>query len=179
MRLVGQGGGVKYTKNDVIFSENEILGEPPAAKINGSNVPGIELIPREIDAPKSNVGGRSHFQLKWRYEICPPLRNPGEFLNYSYSVPIPKEEAPAFTNNGSIFFFESEAAYTSVECLLIAPESHRIETIDYFVQEPDNSRIKITGAVAPKLSKNSQILSWQLGYRPCAKYIVKYRLVPN
>lgn len=176
MTVVAKSTSIDRTKGDHIFSSVPLDSFPPKVAIIESPSSGIKLMPRVIDEHDEKVDGRHHYKYGWYYDIDPPLAKSGQTLKFGYSVTVPDCEAKAFTEEGSLFFMVSDAAYTKTECTLLSPENYIIEIVEAFIEEPDATQVELNDGVGPVLSDNSQVLTWNIDYRPSAKFIVKYRL---
>ena len=176
MAVVAKSISIDRTKGDHIFSSVQLEKFPPEVVIMESQVANLKLTTRIIDEHDEIVDGRQHYKYGWYYDIDPPLARSGQSIKYGYSITIPECEAGAFTEDGSLFFLMSDAAYMETECTLLSPENYIIEIIESFIEEPDATKIQISDGEKPVLSDNAQVLTWKISYRPSAKFIVKYKL---
>ncbi|MEW8626781.1 MAG: hypothetical protein AB2551_13580 [Candidatus Thiodiazotropha sp.] len=176
MTVVSKESSIDRTKRDYLFSGVSLDSFPPEVTIVESPSSDLKLIPRVIDERDEKIDGRHHYKYGWYYDIDPPLSKSGQILKFGYSLTIPECEANAFTEDGALFFMMSDAAYTKTECTLISPENYIIEILDQFIEEPDATKVTVDEGEGPVLSDNAQVLTWRIGYRPSAKFVVKYRL---
>lgn len=171
-------GAVEYkTKQDLVGAEVPIPDFPPKATILSSRPAGVVLAPRDVATVQTMRGGHPHFDYRWAYSITPALRKKGDFIEYSYASLIPKCEAKAFTEAGSLFFFLHESIPLDVEYSLIAPPRYRIHIVEAWIEDPDKTRIDLPDDDRPELSKGDQVMTWYPSYRKAHAYLCRYRLI--
>lgn len=175
--LLKDGVTVRKTKQDLVGSEIPIETFPPEVALNSSKPRNIQLAPTDVTFLRTTRGGRPHFDYRWSYEIVPPLRNKGDFVDYSYSAIIPKCEVKAFSEAGSLFFFHHESLPLEVHYSLIAPPKFKIVILESWAEDPDGVRAELPMGDLPQLDKSEQILIWRPSYRKRMCFICKYRLV--
>lgn len=168
---------ISQTKKDLIGSESSLAGMPPEAIILDSSRAKISLTPTEQAALSTTRAGLPHFDYRWCYKISPPLTEKGDFVEYEYKSQILGSEKKAFTPEGAVFFFIHEAVLMDIECTLISPPLHKIEIIDYNIEQHDGVVQNIPENETPRLEANGHSLKWKPGHRKGASYICHYRVV--
>ncbi len=177
--LIKDGIVVSKTKNDLIGTEEPIVGGPPTPVVLASSVNGVTLQLAESATDESDRGGRKHYDCWWRYRITPAMRNKGDFIEYEYSAALAKCEAKAFSEEGALFFFVHEVNLMSVDCTLISPPDFRFDLMEYYVEKGGRKVNNILEEEKPKIESNGHSLRWTPAYRKGASYVCRYKLVPN
>lgn len=177
IKMIKSGTSLNTTKSDCLLLTEKSDKAPPVAHVTKSSIVNRKLSPINIEMPDQMINGINHHNLSWRYVIDPPLGNLNDEVSYKYDMAIPKVEKRAFTDQGSEFFFISDATFTEYECTLISPKGYKIEILDSFIEEPGNIKKELSSELEPKLRANCKILNWNPPYRPNSTYITKYRLV--
>lgn len=173
-----RNGAVEYrTKQDLVSAEVPIPDFPPKATILSSRPAGVVLAPRDVATMQTKRGGHPHFDYRWAYSITPALRNRGDFVEYSYASLIPRCEAKAFTDAGSLFFFLHESIPLDVEYSLIAPPRYKIHIVEAWIEDPDKVRIDLPDTDRPELAMGDQVMTWHPSYRKGHAYLCRYRLI--
>lgn len=181
LRLVKDGVSVTNTTKSFIGSEKEVPDLPPTAKIvTASNVnQAIRGSTVSIVDPGSANAGDIKFAYEWRYDLDPPLRDKGSFVEYEYSLIVPRAAALAFSDEGSEVNFSHTAVSSNVDCTLISCEGHSIEILECFSQESEGNRSPLDPAEAPVLKASGHVLSWKPAYRKGALFVCRYKVVPQ
>ena len=173
-----RNGAVEYrTKQDLIGAEVPVPDFPPQATVLSSRPAEVTLSPRDVATTQTTRGGHPHYDYRWAYSISPALRNRGDFVEYSYASLIPKCEAKAFTEAGSLFFFLHESIPLDVEYSLIAPPRHRIHIVEAWIEDSDKARVDLPDADRPSLTIGEQVMTWHPSYRKGHAYLCRYRLI--
>lgn len=170
---------IRKTKTDLVGSEVAIENFPPTVKLASSKPSNIRLLPTDVTFYNPVRAGRPHYEYSWAYEISPPLRNRGDFIDYSYSAVIPLCETKAFTDTGSIFYFRHESLPLEVCYTLLSPPNYRISITDSWLENADGQRSELSRSDSPSLDESAQLLTWKPSYRRRMCFMCRYRLVPS
>jgi hypothetical protein len=175
--LIKDGVSIRKTRQDLVGAEIPIDRFPPKAVVKLSKPKNMQLTPTDVTYSRRRRGDREHYDYRWCYEIVPPLRNKGDYVDYSYSAEIPRCEATAFTDRGSLFFFHHEAIPLDIHYSLIAPPNYRIEIDKTWVEDLDGARSEVPTPDQPHLDDSNQVLQWKPTYRRRSCFVCKYRFV--
>ena len=177
VELIKDGVVISKTRKDLVSSEIEIENFPPPAVVKSSIPRNVKLHPCEVYYANTVRGGRQHRDHYWRYEIVPPLRRKGDFIEYGYSSVVPKCEPKVFTDSGALFFFHHEALPLDIRYSLMAPPGYCVEIMDSWTEDYEGRRQEIRPSEAPVVDESGQMLTWQPAYRKRTAFICRYRLI--
>ena len=178
-RIEAMGGAsvLSITKNEVLFSEVPIAQMPPSASVISSSYPKTALRPRYVDSTQVEVCGVKNYKYEWRYEIVPPIKGKGAFIEFHYQLEIPKCETVAFTKQGGKLFYAHSAFDMEAEVSLISPTGYRIEILKTYVERFDGSQTACT--INPDLQSGGHVLIWKPPYHVGGRSVCDYRLISN
>ena len=177
IEAINGGSEIWISKNEVLCAEVPMHDMPPPAKIISSSNPKVALRPKYRDYTETEIAGRKNHKYEWRYEICPPIRGKGGYVEYLYEMKIEKCETAAFTAEGGHLSYIHSAFDMDAEVSLISPSGYQIEVLKTYVENFDGTHTACS--VNPILQTGNHVLTWKPQYIKGANSVCEYRLIAN
>ena len=188
VKFVKSGGPpISYIEKNTIksFAKKYEVGKP---RVITSSLPHAKIEERynNIFTDKVNVDGSTdeYLCLDYAYEINPPLREDGAFIEYERDFNMEQALNNAFSDDGALGGVNIDTLNDSVNMTIIAPSKNRLEILDVLVVDYNGNRNEELTRKAknapPLITNNDSEINWHVLYPVINhQYLFRYRVRRN
>ena len=170
------GSTVHSTVKELLFSHKNNKKLPPKAHIISSSRGDTKIVEKYIHRSIMKVNNIDQYKYEWAYDIKPPLKKKNDYIKYKYLVYMGKEEESAFSEKGSMIYFEHSSNIMDAEITLISPPNTSIIILETFYEDDEGNHKKLYDKEQPVLYSGNRTLIWKPKYRRGERAICKYRI---